>query len=79
MKKVTLTLEEPLIEKLAAIARATGLKKTQIVRNALKEYFHKLERTMRKEAWLEENVEALDSYGKYIDTYGCFSEGHRNF
>ena len=79
MKKITLTLEESLLEKLAATAVATGLKKTQIVRNALQEYFNKVDKTDRKEAWLEENREALESYNRYIETHGCFSEEHRNF
>ena len=79
MKKITLTLEEFLLEKLAATAVATGLKKTRIVRNALQEYFNKVDKTDRKEAWLEENREALESYNRYIETHGCFSEEHRNF
>jgi predicted DNA-binding protein len=38
-KKMTITLEESLIEELAEIAKDTGKKKTQIVREALQDYF----------------------------------------
>jgi metal-responsive CopG/Arc/MetJ family transcriptional regulator len=38
-KKITITLEETLIDELAQIAQASGKKKTQIVREALQDYF----------------------------------------
>ncbi len=38
-KKVTITLEENLIEELASVAFETGKKKTQVIREALQEYF----------------------------------------
>lgn len=41
-KKVTITLEENLVEELGLIAFETGKKKAQVVREALQEYFDTL-------------------------------------
>ncbi len=38
-KKMTITLEESLIEELGQIAMDTGKKKAQVVREALQDYF----------------------------------------
>ncbi len=38
-KKVTITLEENLIDELCMIALESGKKKTQVIREALQEYF----------------------------------------
>lgn len=38
-KKITITLEESLIDELGALAIETGKKKTQVIREALQEYF----------------------------------------
>ena len=38
-KKITITLEENLIEELSALAMESGKKKTQVVREALQDYF----------------------------------------
>ncbi len=38
-KKMTITLEDTLIEELSLIAAETGKKKTQVVREALQDYF----------------------------------------
>lgn len=38
-KKMTITLEENILEELADIATATGKKKAQVVREALQDYF----------------------------------------
>ncbi|OHE15135.1 MAG: CopG family transcriptional regulator [Sulfurimonas sp. RIFOXYD2_FULL_37_8] len=38
-KKVTITLEENLIDELCVIALETGKKKTQVIREALQDYF----------------------------------------
>lgn len=38
-KKITITLEDNLIEELAEIAVLTGKKKAQVVREALQDYF----------------------------------------
>ncbi len=38
-KKITITLEDNLIEELADLAKITGKKKTQVIREALQDYF----------------------------------------
>ena len=38
-KKMTITLEESLIEELGEIAQSSGKKKAQVVREALQDYF----------------------------------------
>jgi len=38
-KKITITLEENLIEELSELAMDTGKKKTQVIREALQDYF----------------------------------------
>ena len=38
-KKITITLEESLIEELSVMAMENGKKKTQIIREALQDYF----------------------------------------
>ena len=38
-KKMTITLEENLIDELSSLALETGKKKTQVVREALQDYF----------------------------------------
>lgn len=38
-KKMTITLEENLIEELSLLAVETGKKKTQVIREALQDYF----------------------------------------
>ena len=38
-KKITITLEENIIEELAELAADTGKKKAQVVREALQDYF----------------------------------------
>jgi len=38
-KKMTITLEEGIVEELADVALSTGKKKAQVVREALQDYF----------------------------------------
>ena len=38
-KKMTITLEESLLEELSELATITGKKKTQVIREALQDYF----------------------------------------
>ena len=38
-KKITITLEDSLIEELAEVAKNTGKKKTQLIREVLQDYF----------------------------------------
>ena len=38
-KKITISLEDSLVEELAEVAKNTGKKKTQLIREALQDYF----------------------------------------
>jgi len=38
-KKVTITLEESIVEELGSVAMELGKKKTQVIREALQDYF----------------------------------------
>ncbi len=41
-KKITITLEDSLIDELSTVANETGKKKAQVVREALQDYFDTL-------------------------------------
>ena len=38
-KRITISLEDSLVEELAEVAKYTGKKKTQLIREALQDYF----------------------------------------
>jgi antitoxin CcdA len=78
-KKVTFTLEEGLVEKLARISAELGKKKTQVVREALTEYIAKTTREQARQAWQKENKEALERYNRRVEDGGVFSDGLRSF
>jgi len=58
-KKMTITLEESLIEELAETAKDAGKKKTQIVREALQDYFDVLAVTKTVQDYKMGNLETV--------------------
>ena len=78
-KKMTITLEDELIEELAQTAKALGKKKTQIVREALKEYLPSATKKSLEAAWREENREAIEEQNAHVEKYGIFGEEYRAF
>lgn len=58
-KKMTITLEESLIEELAEIAKDAGKKKTQIVREALQDYFDVMAVTKTVQDYKMGNLETI--------------------
>jgi len=58
-KKMTITLEESLIEELAEIAKDAGKKKTQIVREALQDYFDVMAVTKTVQDYKMGNLETV--------------------
>jgi antitoxin CcdA len=78
-KKVTFTLEEGLVEKLASVSAEMGKKKTQIVREALNDYFNRAAKADRIERWKRENRAAMDHYNERVEEEGTFSDGIRSF
>ena len=71
-KKVTITLENELIDAVAEYAKHTGKKKTQIIREALYDYLpdSKLEQEIR---WKNENREFFRSFNHRIKEEGVFN------
>ena len=78
-KKMTITLEEELIDELSETALKLGKKKTQLVREALHEYLPSVSKKSLEEAWLEENREAIRAQNKYVEEHGVFGEEYRAF
>ena len=77
-KKMTITLEEELINEVAKLAQSTGKKKTQIIREALKEYLPQTTQTLEQQ-WKQDNAQAFVSYNKRLNASGIFSDNLRSF
>ena len=78
-KKITLTMEESLVEKLSRVSVEMGKKKTQIVREALNDYFNRTDNVDAVERWKRENKSAMDHYNERVEQTGTFSDGLRSF
>jgi len=78
-KKMTITLEDELIEELSQTALQLGKKKTQIVREALQSYLPSAKKKSLEEAWKEENREAIQERNEHVEKYGIFGEEYRVF
>ena len=78
-KKMTITLEDELIEELSETARQLGKKKTQIVREALQNYLPSAKKKALEEAWREENREAIQADNEHFEKYGIFGAEYRAF
>jgi len=78
-KKMTITLEDELIEELSQTAKQLGKKKAQIVREALQSYLPSAKKKSLEEAWREENHEAIREQNAHVEKYGIFGEEHRAF
>ena len=78
-KKMTITLEEELINSLNHFAKSKGQKKTQVIREALQHHLNIESQASKKEAWERENREAIDAYNDDIAKNGVWSEDIRLF
>ena len=78
-RKMTITLEDELIEELSNTATALGKKKTQIVREALQSYLPAMKKSRMAEAWKKANAESIKSYNDMIDSQGAFGDKVRMF
>lgn len=78
-KKMTITLEEELIEELDATALAMGKKKAQIVREALQSYLPSQQKARLENEWREANASSIQAYNRRIEKHGVFSDGLRSF
>ncbi len=79
MRKITITLEESLVEALTKTAMQTGLKKTQIIRDALKSHLAAMQKEKLQKEWLRNNKSSIDAYNRHINEYGIFGEEFRTF
>jgi antitoxin CcdA len=70
-KPVNLRVSEDLLK----AAKAAGLNLSQTLEQALAESLKQIER----DRWLAENREAIESYNRYVEKYGVFSDGLRQF
>ena len=77
-KKMTITLEDELIDAVSQMAESSGKKKTQIIREALQAYLPQSKASLEA-AWREENRDAIEAYNKRVDERGLFSDAYRKF
>ncbi len=78
-KKMTITLEERLIDELSATAYALGKKKTQVVREALQNYLGEIKKEQDEQQWKTANKEAIAAYNERVESQGVFSDKLRLF
>jgi antitoxin CcdA len=70
-KATNLSINRDLLEK----ARDCGINLSAVLEETL---IATLQREHRKR-WLEENREAIETYNRFVDEYGVFSDGLRSF
>ncbi len=78
-KKVTISLEETLINELNIAAQNLGKKKTQIIREALQSYLKISSKEEKIALWEKENKDAIESYNKMVDEEGLILKNNRMF
>ena len=78
-RKMTITLEDEILNTLDEFALKNGKKKTQIIREALTNYLNISSLDDKKKQWEEENKEAINSYNKIVDEDGLILKHSRMF
>ena len=78
-RKMTITLEDEILNTLDEVALKSGKKKTQIIREALTNYLNISSIDDKKKQWEEENKEAINSYNKMVDEDGLILKHNRMF
>ena len=78
-KKMTITLEEELIDELTETAKTLGKKKAQVVREALHTYLPSAKKKSLEDAWREENREAIEADNEHFKKHGIFGSEYRAF
>ncbi len=78
-RKMTITLEDEILNTLDEFALKNGKKKTQIIREALTNYLNISSLDDKKKQWEEENKEAINSYNKMVDEDGLILKHSRMF
>lgn len=78
-KKMTITLEDSLIDELNDFASIKGKKKAQIIREALQLYFNSSDIEQKQKSWEKNNKEAIEEYNKMIEEEGLILKESRMF
>jgi metal-responsive CopG/Arc/MetJ family transcriptional regulator len=78
-KKVTISLEETLINELNTAAQNLGKTKTQIIREALRSYLKISSKEEKIALWEKENKDAIESYNKMFEEDGLILKNNRMF
>ena len=71
-KKITITLEEELVDAVSSYAKQTGKKKTQIIREALKSYLP-VSKEEQEIAWRNQNRTAIAMFNQRMKEEGVFN------
>lgn len=77
-KKMTITLEDDIIDAVASFAATTGKKKTQVIREALQSYLP-TSKQEQEDLWKSQNQDKITLYNKRIEEEGTFSDSLRSF
>ncbi|WP_162984542.1 type II toxin-antitoxin system CcdA family antitoxin [Poseidonibacter antarcticus] len=78
-RKMTITLEDTLLDELDSMAISLGKKKSQIVREALNSYLNLNSKEEKIKKWQEENKDAIKNHNKRLKEHGIILEEHRIF
>lgn len=78
-RKMTITLEDTLLDELDSMAISLGKKKSQIVREALNSYLNLNSKEEKIKKWQEENKEAIKNHNKRLKENGIILAEHRIF
>jgi len=78
-KKITITLEESLVDELNLASKNLGKKKTQIIRESLNAYLNLSSKEDKIKLWEEENKIAINEYNERIERDGLILEDSRMF
>lgn len=78
-KKMTITLEEEILNTLDNFSKKNGKKKAQIVREALIAYFNISSQEEKQKKWELENKDAIEQYNKMVQNDGIILKNNRMF
>ena len=78
-RKMTITLEESILDDLDNVALSSGKKKSQIIREALRSYLNIVSKEEKTKLWEDENKIAINEYNKRIKNEGLILSKSRMF
>ena len=78
-RKMTITLEDTLLDELDFAAISLGKKKSQIVREALSSYLKLSSKEEKIKKWQEDNKDAIENHNKRVKEDGLILQEYRIF